>query len=246
MDEPVPSQDLAVDGSLHELEEFLLNGECPVAIGWGSMLVNGLTPRDLLVLALSVLERLKLRGVIIGGWAQLDQLGKQLIDSGNLQDVPARQAKKLARYALENVCFIGSVPHAWLFPRCSCVVHHGGAGTTHAALLAGKPSVITPVFFDQFDYAKRITELGAGFGFQKSLPHVTVDDLGGAIQEARARPPSPALIQQIRAERGVATAADTIDVFTLQRLGINPEVRVPKLARLKRRHTIGLPKLVLK
>lgn len=31
-------------------------------------------------------------------------------------------------------------PHAWLFPRCSCVVHHGGLGTTEATLRAGIPS----------------------------------------------------------------------------------------------------------
>ena len=45
--------------------------------------------------------------------------------------------------------------HQWLFPRCSCVVHHGGLGTTQAALRAGVPSVITPVFGDQFHNAPR-------------------------------------------------------------------------------------------
>jgi|APGre2960657444_1045066.scaffolds.fasta_scaffold00350_9 UDP:flavonoid glycosyltransferase YjiC (YdhE family) len=33
----------------------------------------------------------------------------------------------------------GSVPHAWLFPRCAAVVCHGGPGTVHACLLAGVP-----------------------------------------------------------------------------------------------------------
>lgn len=32
------------------------------------------------------------------------------------------------------------VPHAALFPRCDLVVHHGGAGTTHAVLAAGAAS----------------------------------------------------------------------------------------------------------
>ena len=30
-----------------------------------------------------------------------------------------------------------AVPHGVLFPLCSLIVHHGGAGTTHAALAAG-------------------------------------------------------------------------------------------------------------
>ena len=28
-------------------------------------------------------------------------------------------------------------PHEWLFPQCSMAIHHGGAGTTGAALRAG-------------------------------------------------------------------------------------------------------------
>ncbi|EGZ07155.1 hypothetical protein PHYSODRAFT_530583 [Phytophthora sojae] len=33
-------------------------------------------------------------------------------------------------------------------PRVSAVVHHGGAGTTAAGLLAGKPTIIVPFFGD--------------------------------------------------------------------------------------------------
>jgi UDP:flavonoid glycosyltransferase YjiC (YdhE family) len=42
----------------------------------------------------------------------------------------------------ENVCLIGNCPHAWLFPKCSAAIHHGGAGTTAAALRAGIPSLV--------------------------------------------------------------------------------------------------------
>lgn len=34
------------------------------------------------------------------------------------------------------------VPHSWLLPKCSVVVHHGGSGTTAAALRAGVAQVI--------------------------------------------------------------------------------------------------------
>ena len=30
-----------------------------------------------------------------------------------------------------------SVPHTWLLPKCSAIIHHGGSGTTAAALRAG-------------------------------------------------------------------------------------------------------------
>lgn len=54
------------------------------------------------------------------------------------------------------------VPHAALLPRVRAVVHHGGAGTTYAALAAGRPSVVVPHLGDQGYYARRVHELGAG------------------------------------------------------------------------------------
>ncbi|XP_027188917.1 sterol 3-beta-glucosyltransferase UGT80A2 isoform X2 [Cicer arietinum] len=36
-------------------------------------------------------------------------------------------------------CFFGSIPYGWLFPKCAAVIHHGGSGTTAAALQAGTP-----------------------------------------------------------------------------------------------------------
>ncbi len=36
-----------------------------------------------------------------------------------------------------SVYLLDSAPHDWLFPRCSAVVHHGGAGTVNAGILAG-------------------------------------------------------------------------------------------------------------
>jgi sterol 3beta-glucosyltransferase len=50
----------------------------------------------------------------------------------------------------DNLCYIDRAPHAQLFPRCSAIVHHGGAGTTQSALLAGRGSVIVPHAADQF------------------------------------------------------------------------------------------------
>ena len=34
----------------------------------------------------------------------------------------------------KNVLVVDHVPHAWLFPRCCAVVHHGGAGALHTVL----------------------------------------------------------------------------------------------------------------
>jgi UDP:flavonoid glycosyltransferase YjiC (YdhE family) len=52
--------------------------------------------------------------------------------------------------------------HVTLFPRVDLIVHHGGAGTTAAALRSGVPQLIVPHIVDQFFHGRRIAELGVG------------------------------------------------------------------------------------
>src|SRR3712207_8206889 len=42
-----------------------------------------------------------------------------------------------------------ALPISTVLPRCSVVVHHGGAGTVHAAVRAGVVSVTVPFLADQ-------------------------------------------------------------------------------------------------
>jgi UDP:flavonoid glycosyltransferase YjiC (YdhE family) len=53
-------------------------------------------------------------------------------------------------------------PFRQLLPLCGAVVHHGGIGTTAAALEAGCPQLVLPLAWDQPDNAARVTNLGAG------------------------------------------------------------------------------------
>ncbi|MEV6348138.1 glycosyltransferase [Actinoplanes sp. NPDC051851] len=57
---------------------------------------------------------------------------------------------------------VDEVNHQALFPRVSAVVHHGGAGTTTAAALAGVPQVILPQGGDQPYWGSRVEALGIG------------------------------------------------------------------------------------
>ncbi|KAF9603992.1 hypothetical protein IFM89_039346 [Coptis chinensis] len=57
-------------------------------------------------------------------------------------------------------CFSGTIPYNWLFQRCAVVVHHGGSGSTAAALHTGLPQVICPFLLDQFYWAERMFWLG--------------------------------------------------------------------------------------
>src|SRR5690606_370495 len=53
-------------------------------------------------------------------------------------------------------------PFRQLFSHCAAVVHHGGIGTTARALAAGKPQLVFPMGYDQFDNADRLRRLGVG------------------------------------------------------------------------------------
>jgi len=61
-----------------------------------------------------------------------------------------------------GVFSVGSVDHPALFPRVDLIVHHGGAGTTAAALRSGVAQLIVPHIVDQFFHGRRIAELGLG------------------------------------------------------------------------------------
>lgn len=61
----------------------------------------------------------------------------------------------------DNFFIARDVPHEWLFPRVSLAIHHGGAGTTHTAALAGAPQVILPFGADQPFWAARVAAKGA-------------------------------------------------------------------------------------
>lgn len=113
-----------------------------------------------------------------------------------------------------EVLAIEAVPHDWLFPQMAAAVHHGGAGTTAAALRAGLPSVIVPVFGDQPFWARRVRALGVG---PPPIPRnrLTADRLSQAIRviltDASLRERALALAERIRSEDGVTRAVEAFE-----------------------------------
>jgi len=54
------------------------------------------------------------------------------------------------------------VPHSELFKHCSIITHHGGPGTLHAALRAGKPNCIVSFVCDNPFWGDRLQKLKLG------------------------------------------------------------------------------------
>lgn len=90
----------------------------------------------------------------------------RLIDeAASVAGVPVVHRLDDSAPALESTALVKvvrDVDHRWLFPRCAAVIHHGGAGTTNAALAAGVPSAIIAHGFDQPFHGRRLQEMGVG------------------------------------------------------------------------------------
>ena len=138
------------------LLEFLESGDPPVFIGFGSMPVP--EPRITTMLILEALRRSGKRGILHAGWA------------------------KLGAAALPDTVFLlDYAPYAWLLPRMSAVIHHGGSGTTGVALRSGVPSMVVPFTADQPFWGARTHALGVGAA-PIPFSRMTAENLTGAIQ----------------------------------------------------------------
>lgn len=175
------------------LRHFLDAGEAPIYVGFGSM--AGFDRATLLrALKEAVGAR---RALFYPGWSGIDASA-----------LPA------------NFFVLGDTPHDWLFPRCSLVVHHGGAGTAHAAARSGVPSVVIPFAGDQFFWGRRMEELGIA----AVCPDATRLDgamLAQLLAQASTRESHAnalAVASRMRAEDGVALACRRLREGVAQRL----------------------------
>jgi UDP:flavonoid glycosyltransferase YjiC (YdhE family) len=90
--------------------------------------------------------------MIIGACAQLNQ--RLLICAG------PNDLSEFDRF--DHVKFVSAVNHAAILPGCQAAVHHGGAGTTAAAMRAGVPSLILWLWLDQPVWAAGVQQLKIG------------------------------------------------------------------------------------
>jgi UDP:flavonoid glycosyltransferase YjiC (YdhE family) len=170
------------------LVEFVESGPPPFCIGFGSMSDGDAgQATEVVCRALAASGQ---RAVLLTGWGAL---------------APAVPS--------DRVFVAESVPHDWLFPRSAGVVHHGGAGTTGAALRAGVPALAVPFAGDQFLWGRRVFALGVG---PRPVPRwkLSAASLADALRtmagDPEMRQRAAQLGETIRAEDGVGRAVRLI------------------------------------
>ena len=155
-----------------DLEAFLRAGESPVYVGFGSMPMEA----GLAEVILAAARQAGRRAIIASGRAGLALASRE-----------------------PDCLVIGDVNTRTLFGQVAAVVHHGGAGTTAAAGLAGVPQVVVPQRFDQPYWARRVRDLGIGIAHPSGTP--TADSLADALGHAL----TPGVAARARSVSGAMT-----------------------------------------
>lgn len=172
-----------------ELVEFCAGAERPLFIGFGSMVDPD--PAEMGRIVATALAETGQRAVVQGEWAA---------------HIPATAP----------VLRIGSVPHHWLFPRMRAIIHHGGAGTTAAAVRAGVPNLIVPFFGDQPFWGQRMQALGVGPA-PLARRHLRSEQFVAAVRElvtsASMQQQAQYYGERVGQEDGVGTAVAIINAY---------------------------------
>jgi MGT family glycosyltransferase len=148
-------------------------------------------------------------------------LMQRLVDS--LADSPHRfivskgpQADKIRLAG--NMVGAQTLPQTKVIPQVDLVITHGGNNTTTESLHFGKPMVLLPLFWDQYDNAQRLHELG--FGIRLATYEFTPEELNRAVERLLAdtdlRRRMDEMGARIRARDGLTKGADIIERVGLE------------------------------
>ena len=170
----------------------------PLCVDLGSMGALGLLPRPALLVAVLEAAAAQLQRhtlLLTGGW-------QPLLDACR-SPRPEAAGQPPWVVPLER-----PVPHDLLLPRCSALLHHGGAGTVAAALWSGVPQLVCPLHFDAPQWAELVAWLGCGV--QLGPAALLQQSGGGAAARSQQAGVGSAEQQQQEVEEAAAALAANV------------------------------------
>ncbi len=171
-----------------DIEAFLREGEPPIVFTLGTSVVHA--AGDFFQHAVETCRLLNCRGILL-----------------------TRHREYAPRSLPLGVRAFTYAPYSTLLPRVCATVHHGGIGTTAQALRAGRPTLIVPFAYDQFDHAARTERLGVSL----TVPHkkISARALARALRTVMDDPAfahrAARLGTALSGENGATTAAAALE-----------------------------------
>ncbi|MYS89678.1 MULTISPECIES: glycosyltransferase [Streptomyces] len=143
-------------------------------------------------------------GIFAMAWEAVRKAGRRMVFVG------ADDGEELP----PGVFQVTEADHRWLFPRASCVIHHGGLGTMSQALRAGVPQMSVPALVDQPYFAERLTELGVASA-PVPLAGLSAPKFAASVDECLRNPDlvrrAAQVARSVRQEPGVTRAAEALE-----------------------------------
>lgn len=118
----------------------------------------------------------------------------------------------------DNMVGAEFLPQTKIIPQVDLVITHGGNNTTTEALHFGKPMILLPLFWDQYDNAQRMDELG--FGVRLATYAFTDAEMNSALSkllgDSSLKARLAEISKQIQSKDGLNVGADVIESVGLQ------------------------------
>ena len=187
---------LPADATMEEppdgLDAFLAAGPPPVYFTFGSMMLSSREYlREVVAIWHETIRMVGCRAVF-----QVPGNGRSVIDND------------------ERVFTVPRSSYQVIFPQCAAVVHHGGAGTTQASLLAGRPSVVVAHMADQFFWGTELERLGVA-GPTRHRKGLAAAKLAQSVRMVHSSPDMQTRAARLGAamsrENGIQTAVALIE-----------------------------------
>jgi len=125
-----------------DLEAFLSAGDAPVYMNFGSLMP----------------PEIDLQSQTIGLLAEAATI------AGCRAIIQAPRWAECGVKPTPDLLFVKEAPHSLVLPRCVAIVHHGGAGTSQSASLAGIPSIVVYHISEQQFWGRQLQRLGIAPG----------------------------------------------------------------------------------
>ena len=172
-----------------EIDAFLSGGAPPVFMGFGSLMP-------------------------MAGGIHLTDTIAAFEDAARIAGCRAIIQSEIERPWSDQIFYVRRTPHRLVFPRCTAVVHHAGAGTTHSSLRAGVPSIVVPHVSDQFAWCDELQRLGVAAKPIRRLK-LNAATLASRIRDVLADPAmkhrAMKIAERMTSDNGPETAADLIE-----------------------------------